>query len=457
LLDSRSCKAATVHIPSSNLPRASGYKKAMTRDPFYPQILAGLRGRLDPELFERCAADLLRTIYPTLVPLRGGNDAGMNGACADGQGLPFPEYLEQPPLQGAALAVVLQLHQPPGDLLTLALARADGWPIMIETLCLRGVVPEAHVLALLCHPNPAVVSAAANGEWHAAPPGSVRPALRAAWREAILRCPERVPEEAFEADPDLARDWLAARLGDESASTLWQEHDTARAAYTALTTEQRVELLGHVPEGGWWNRAVRNLVGEDPVVYRHLLAERHLWRHHLAPLRGWPSDAWASMARLAIDRGYSPEEVAEATHGAFRTCDSDYWARWVEAFKGLSTHANPVIWQGRVGRPPPGEELSATDPRRAVAEALSFFSHNAERMEYPRYRREGLPSTSSLVESLVGQFNARVKSRQKYWNRPEGAEAILQLRAAMLSEDGRLERYFVERPGAPYRRRETGG
>jgi hypothetical protein len=74
-------------------------------------------------------------------------------------------------------------------------------------------------------------------------------------------------------------------------------------------------------------------------------------------------------------------------------------------------------------------------------------------MAYPRYRQEGLPITSSLVESLVGEFNARVKSRQKYWNRVEGAEGILQLRAAVLSEDGRLERYFAERPGSPYRRR----
>jgi hypothetical protein len=71
----------------------------------------------------------------------------------------------------------------------------------------------------------------------------------------------------------------------------------------------------------------------------------------------------------------------------------------------------------------------------------------------PRYRQQGLPITSSLAESLVGQFNARVKSRQKYWNRPSGAEAILQLRAAVRSEDGRLERYFAQRPGSPYRRR----
>src|SRR5687768_10754103 len=49
-------------------------------------------------------------------------------------------------------------------------------------------------------------------------------------------------------------------------------------------------------------------------------------------------------------------------------------------------------------------------------------------------RREGLPTTGRLVESLVGEFNARVKGRQKFWNRPAGAEAILQVRAALLSE-----------------------
>jgi len=110
-------------------------------------------------------------------------------------------------------------------------------------------------------------------------------------------------------------------------------------------------------------------------------------------------------------------------------------------------------YQERVGRPPPGEDVATSDPRRVLAEALSYLRNNAERMDYPRYRREGLPTTSSLVESLVGEFNARVKGKQKFWNRPAGAEAVLQVRAALLSEDGRLERYFAERPGSPYRRR----
>jgi hypothetical protein len=110
-------------------------------------------------------------------------------------------------------------------------------------------------------------------------------------------------------------------------------------------------------------------------------------------------------------------------------------------------------YQETLGRPPPAEELVANDPRVVLAEALSYLRNNTERMDYPRYRREGLPTTSSLVESLVGEFNARVKGKQKFWNRPGGAEAVLQVRAALLSEDGRLERYFAQRPGSPYRRR----
>jgi hypothetical protein len=63
---------------------------SMIRDPFYRDIIARLNERLDPELFEQCAADLLREIYPGLVPIRGGADSGMDGAIADGEDEPFP-------------------------------------------------------------------------------------------------------------------------------------------------------------------------------------------------------------------------------------------------------------------------------------------------------------------------------------------------------------------------------
>ena len=62
----------------------------MKRDPFYQQIVSGLGQMLDPDAFERCAADILRVEWPTLVPVRGGSDAGMDGAVADGSGTAFP-------------------------------------------------------------------------------------------------------------------------------------------------------------------------------------------------------------------------------------------------------------------------------------------------------------------------------------------------------------------------------
>jgi hypothetical protein len=113
-------------------------------------------------------------------------------------------------------------------------------------------------------------------------------------------------------------------------------------------------------------------------------------------------------------------------------------------------------WQIRLGDPPDGEPTSAEDrhdPRRLVSEARSYLRNNQKRMDYPRYRCAGLPTTSSLVESLVGEVNARVKDKRKHWTRPRGAESILQLRAAVLSGDDRLTRFFANRPGNPFRKK----
>ena len=79
---------------------------------------------------------------------------------------------------------------------------------------------------------------------------------------------------------------------------------------------------------------------------------------------------------------------------------------------------------------------AASQARVKIENVLAYVTENASRMDYPRYRREGLPVSSALVESLVKQFNQRVKATDKFWVGP-GAEAVLQVRAAYLSEDGR--------------------
>ena len=54
----------------------------MLRDPFYNDIIDRLNKTLNPELFERCASDVLRATYPTLAPIRVGNAYGLDGAGA---------------------------------------------------------------------------------------------------------------------------------------------------------------------------------------------------------------------------------------------------------------------------------------------------------------------------------------------------------------------------------------
>ena len=129
------------------------------------------------------------------------------------------------------------------------------------------------------------------------------------------------------------------------------------------------------------------------------------------------------------------------------------YARWI----GL-------VWQGCVvevikeleqrqeelGRPAADE--SAGGPRTVVAEALTYLRNNQARMCYDAYRRQGLPITSSHMESTVKQFNRRVKGTEEFWSEA-GAEALLQLRADYLSETEPMEKFWQEREAAATGRR----
>lgn len=117
----------------------------------------------------------------------------------------------------------------------------------------------------------------------------------------------------------------------------------------------------------------------------------------------------------------------------------EQWLRWAwggqrdQLFLALKAAAS------KAGAPP--KNAADNDPRRILEAAVRYVTNNLERMDYPRYRKLGLPISSAPVESLIKQFNRRVKGTEKFWVKP-GAEAVLQVRAAYLSEDGRTERFW---------------
>jgi hypothetical protein len=127
-----------------------------------------------------------------------------------------------------------------------------------------------------------------------------------------------------------------------------------------------------------------------------------------------------------------------------------------------------ACWQGRVATvleelhaihevmpvPETPKELKPTDPYEVIRLTIGYLTNNEARMDYPRYRAAGLPTCSGLVESLVKQFNRRVKGTEKFWN-PSQAETILQLRAAFLCDDERLPKHLKNRPISAYRRYKT--
>jgi hypothetical protein len=108
-------------------------------------------------------------------------------------------------------------------------------------------------------------------------------------------------------------------------------------------------------------------------------------------------------------------------------------------------------WRTKRGEPPAGSPDQ--DPRVILATTIGYLENNQERMKYPEYRQAGMPVTTAWMESLVKEMNYRVKGTEMFWNDPEGAEAILQVRAAALCDDDRLSKHLGNRPGNPFTRR----
>lgn len=119
------------------------------------------------------------------------------------------------------------------------------------------------------------------------------------------------------------------------------------------------------------------------------------------------------------------------------------WIQWVWAGKVSNVIAELTTRAAELGSPP--ENAGETDPRQIVATTLTYLTNQQSRMNYPVYRRSGLPITSSHIESTIKQINQRVKGSEKSWT-GEGGNALLQLRADQISDTNPLSLHWASRP-----------
>jgi hypothetical protein len=135
----------------------------------------------------------------------------------------------------------------------------------------------------------------------------------------------------------------------------------------------------------------------------------------------------------ALSYGYRAAAVLDE-EGLYRRWATAIWqGRVGEVLEELATH------QQRLGLPP--KDASADDPRQRIHRAATYYTNNQLRMNYPEYRRLGLPITSSLMESTIKQLSRRVKGTEKFWNQSM-VDAILQLNADSLSDSQPLKSFF---------------
>ena len=215
-------------------------------------------------------------------------------------------------------------------------------------------------------------------------------------------------------------------------------------------------------------RTCQATLGSSDAFGPIVAAEAHRRNFYAAQSRAFVGDGGAWI--WTLQRAYFPEfePIVDFVHvlahvylaakavGGSATAIWDRYLDWATAcWRGRVATVLDQLGAARGAMPrPTGEEVEPTDPYEVIRQAIVYLTHNEARMDYPRYRRSGLPTSSGPVESLVKLFNRRVKGTEKFWN-PTQAETILQLRAAYLSQDERLKKHLETRQVSPYRRYQT--
>ena len=120
----------------------------------------------------------------------------------------------------------------------------------------------------------------------------------------------------------------------------------------------------------------------------------------------------------------------------------EQWIQWVWQGQVIKVIAALQERQAEVGFP--ADDDIESSPPKVVDRTLRYLQNQQDKMRYDEYRQQGLPVTSSHIESVVKQINQRVKGTEKFWSE-DGSEDMLQLRADYLSDGEPLQQFCQRR------------
>jgi hypothetical protein len=292
------------------------------------------------------------------------------------------------------------------------------------------------------------------------------------WRETKNACLIRAKRQTFAEDPQpdppacFCDPKHVAKIAETEALSL----AAPRLEEKASSPEGTPDNLPLVPPADWRpQRLVRTVLGsmaESKVFGQQMVREAKRRRFFEAPAKAFLGDGlpWNWSIWKQHFRTFTP--ILDFIHPlsylflaakAVHDLASDAWEQYLVWMRGCwQGEVAQVLeelrqWQTRLGAAP--AEAADNDPRKLLAKTITYLENNATRMNYPEYRQQGLPVTTAWMESLVKEMNYRVKGTEMFWNDPDGAEAILQVRAAALSDDQRLGNHLRTRPGCAFTRR----
>lgn len=206
---------------------------------------------------------------------------------------------------------------------------------------------------------------------------------------------------------------------------------TRSVTATLASWDELGDFLGDVADRRGYRRAQTKIFVSDGASALRTLRER-----------AFPD------AVFVLDWAHAVEHLHASSRAGLG--DGDEADRWYERQKER-------LWNGRVdlvlkhlrslagALGPPPDEAPEADPRRVLARDVQYFRDNAAGMDYARFRREGWPIGSGIIESVVKQIGMRVKGSEKHWSLP-GVEETLQVVTALISQDGAWDRFWRRAP-----------